>query len=208
MKDDFSLYEAMLWEPDKGYFLLEPHLERLARSAAYFHRTLDLEAVRSRLGVASERFHSHPRKVRVEVSGASDILVEDEPIVSTDTISFAIAREPVEASDPFLRHKTSRRAVYDRALSEHPEAEEVILWNERGELTESCRANLVLEMDGRRLTPALGCGLLPGTFRAYLLARGEIEEAVLPLELMEKADEIFLINSVRFWRRGVRKHRA
>ncbi|MEO1933278.1 MAG: hypothetical protein ABGX04_00580, partial [Myxococcales bacterium] len=39
--------------------------------------------------------------------------------------------------------------------------------------------------------------LLPGTYRAHLLERGEIEERVLPLASLEHASAIFLINSVR-----------
>jgi len=203
MKDDFSLLEAVLWEPGKGFFLLDSHLERLVRSAAYFKRSLDVEDVRRRLLSAAEDFTSHPRKVRLEVGPKGDALVEAELIEVSDAISFATASEPVEAADPFLRHKTSRRAIYDQARARHPEVEDVVLWNERGELTESCRSNLVLQMGKRRLTPPLECGLLPGTFRAHLLAQGEIEEEVLPLESIAEADEIFLINSVRMWQRAV-----
>jgi branched-subunit amino acid aminotransferase/4-amino-4-deoxychorismate lyase len=74
---------------------------------------------------------------------------------------------------------------------------DVLLWNERSELTETCSANIVLEIDEQRLTPALSSGLLPGTYRAHLLERGEIEERVLPLASLERASAIFLINSVR-----------
>ena len=48
-KDDFSLLEALLWAPDEGYFLLDSHLDRLAGSAGFFHRLLDIERVRDRL---------------------------------------------------------------------------------------------------------------------------------------------------------------
>jgi para-aminobenzoate synthetase/4-amino-4-deoxychorismate lyase len=61
----------------------------------------------------------------------------------------------------------------------------------------------VLRLDDRLLTPPLDCGLLPGTLRAELLERGEIAEAVLFPSDMERATEIWLINSVRGWRRAV-----
>ena len=70
---------------------------------------------------------------------------------------------------------------------------------ERRELTETCSANLVLEIDGRRLTPHLSSGLLPGTYRSHLLERGEIEEEILLLDTVERASGLFLINSVRRW---------
>jgi para-aminobenzoate synthetase/4-amino-4-deoxychorismate lyase len=47
------------------------------------------------------------------------------------------------------------------------------------------------------LTPALVCGLLPGTLREQLLQRGEAREAILTLRDLEVADKIFLGNSVR-----------
>jgi branched-subunit amino acid aminotransferase/4-amino-4-deoxychorismate lyase len=75
----------------------------------------------------------------------------------------------------------------------------VILWNERGELTETCHGNVVLEIEGRRLTPPLSSGLLPGVFRAHLLDCGEIQEHILPVGSIEAASAFFLINSVRRW---------
>ena len=75
----------------------------------------------------------------------------------------------------------------------------MLLWNERGELTEFTRGNLVVEIDGRRLTPPVSSGLLPGVLRAELLEAGEIEEAVLRREDLGRASRLALINSVRGW---------
>lgn len=202
-KDEFSLLEALLWEPGEGFFLLESHLDRLGRTARFFHRSLDLDGVRSRLELASEDFTPERKKVRVEVGVGGDVFIESESIVIQDAVTYAIATEPVEASDPFLQHKTSRRAVYDRALASHPGAEDVVLWNERDELTETCSANLVLDIGGRKLTPRPESGLLRGTFRDFLLEKGEIEEEVLPRDAMKEARDVFLINSVRLWRLGI-----
>lgn len=202
MADDFDLYEALLWEPGQGYFLLDAHLRRLARSASHFGHAADVEAIRSHLMAVAEEFSPGARKVRFEVSKVGEFCVEVEFIESSSTVSYALAGDPVDSSNVLLGHKTSRRAVYERALAAQPDAEDVVLWNERGELTESCHANLVLEIQGQRLTPHVDCGLLPGTFRAHLLERGEIEEAVLPVEQIQEAQQVFLINSVRRWRRA------
>ncbi|MAI80654.1 MAG: hypothetical protein CL917_17065 [Deltaproteobacteria bacterium] len=210
MKDDFSIFEALLWEPNSGYFLFDLHLKRLALTAAHFDRQADLKSIEKKALDLAQGFSSDSRKVRIEVSEQGEIRVEAEIIHPSDTIVYSLSRRPVQSSNLFLRHKTSQRETYDEALRLHPEADDVVLWNERGELTESCSANLVLEMKGRRLTPALECGLLPGTFRAYLLATGEIEEAVIPVSSLDEAEEVFLVNSVRRWRKGtpVEIHRA
>ncbi len=67
----------------------------------------------------------------------------------------ALAQHPIDSSDVFLYHKTSRRAVYDRARAEQPDCDDVILWNERGEITESCSANVVIDLNGELITPPI-----------------------------------------------------
>jgi para-aminobenzoate synthetase/4-amino-4-deoxychorismate lyase len=110
----------------------------------------------------------------------------------------ALAAAPVDTEDPFLYHKTTHRQVYETRLA-GGDYDDVLLWNEAGELTESTVANLVLELDGRSWTPPLRCGLLPGTRRAELLHRGEIHERVLTPDDLRRADRIRLVNSVRGW---------
>ena len=207
MADAFLLYEGLLWEPPDGYFLLEHHLRRLARSAAHFRFDVDLDGVRERLSEYSRRLPQRPRKVRLEASADGEIALEDRDVAPSAPVRVALAERPVDSGDEFLRHKTSRRAVYERARAGRPEAEDVLLWNERRELTETCSANLVLEIDGRRLTPHHASGLLPGTFREHLLERGEIAEEVLSLDALERASGLFLINSVRRWCEIRRIHR-
>ena len=199
MAEDFSLYEGLLWEPPEGYFLLERHLRRLEHSAAHFRFSVDVDVVRRRLSELAAGLPERPRKVRLEVAADGAIALEDVDLKPSTPVRVAVAEEPVDSGDELLRHKTSQRGVYERALEARPEAQDVLLWNERRELTETCSANLVLEIDGRRLTPQLSSGLLAGTFRAHLLERGEIEEQVLPLEALERASGLFLVNSVRRW---------
>ena len=70
--------------------------------------------------------------------------------------------------------------------------------NERGELTDTCAGNVVLELDGRKLTPHASSGparhLPRGAAR-----RGEIAEEVLPVKTLERASRLFFVNSVRRW---------
>ena len=199
MSDEFALYEPLLWEPPGGYFLLDYHLERLQRSAAHFRFALDVAAARKQLWDYARGLPQQPRKVRLDLTADGTIALKDEKVKPSTAVAVALSAEPVGSGDEFLRHKTTRRAVFERALAAHPEAQDVLLWNERRELTETCHANIVLEIEGRKLTPALSSGLQPGVFRAHLLERGEIQEAVLPLDSVAAASAMFLINSVRRW---------
>jgi len=109
------------------------------------------------------------------------------------------ALHPIDPSDVFLMHKTTNRAVYERAR--RPDCDDVVLWNPAGEATESTIANLVVEEagHGRRVTPPIDCGLLPGTFRAELLEAGEVSEARVTVEQLRRAPRFWLVNSVRGW---------
>ncbi len=77
--------------------------------------------------------------------------------------------------------------------------DEVVFLNSKGELTEGTRTNLFVELDGRLFTPALACGLLPGTLREELLdlPRAAASEAILTPQDLLALDRIYLGNSVR-----------
>lgn len=195
----FQLTEALLWAPAEGYYLLEEHLERLQDSAAHFGFTLALSEVRRQLADYARTLPPQPLKVRVQLAPDGRLTLAHQNVKPSTPVLVALADRPVQSGNVWLRHKTTNRAVYTDALAAHPEAQDVLLWNERGELTETCHANLVLEIQGRRLTPALSSGLLPGVFRRHLLESGEIQEQVLLLQSLEAASRLFLINSVRRW---------
>jgi 4-amino-4-deoxychorismate lyase len=97
-----------------------------------------------------------------------------------------------------LQHKTTRRVVYDTARASLPDGiDELLFLNEREELCEGTITNLFIEMpDGRRLTPPVSCGLLPGILREQLLEEGWAE-AVLTMNDLKSAKAIFMGNSLR-----------
>ena len=80
---------------------------------------------------------------------------------------------------------------------------DVILWNANGEVTESTIANVVVEINGRKVTPPVECGLLAGTFRAELLATCQVTEAPVTVDRLHTAARFWLVNSVRGWCRAV-----
>ncbi|MCL6576820.1 MAG: aminodeoxychorismate synthase component I [Kyrpidia sp.] len=111
----------------------------------------------------------------------------------------AVAKKPVSSGNCFLFHKTTRRSFYEEHREPFPDVFDVLLWNEKREITEFTNGNVVLEVDGRKCTPPVSSGLLPGTFRAELLDQGEIVEECLSLDDLVRAQRIWFINSVRGW---------
>jgi para-aminobenzoate synthetase/4-amino-4-deoxychorismate lyase len=125
--------------------------------------------------------------------------VEGEPLKPFAPLRVGLAATPVDTDQVWLYHKTTCREIYRQALLSRPDCEDVILWNQRGELTESTRANVVLDLDGRLWTPPVACGLLAGTFRRHLLETGTLQEKILHCDDLRRAHAIHLINSVRRW---------
>jgi para-aminobenzoate synthetase/4-amino-4-deoxychorismate lyase len=204
-RPDFQLLETMLWEPESGVFLLNEHLQRLGKSAAYFDVPLDAYAVFQGLEKKLQTLEKTPHRLRLLVSRGGSFEVQAIPQKSDGDVASTImlAKEPVDSQDVFLFHKTTHRAVYEKAKADFPDCDDVILWNEKGEVTEGCVANLVIRKNGRLVTPPVECGLLAGTFRKHLLKEGEIIEQAISVDDLKAADEIFLINSVRKWRKAI-----
>ena len=196
-RPDFALLESIRF--DRGYFLLDRHLARLADSAAYFGIPVRIEEIRASLLEKAVQWGDELLKVRLLVDRVGTHRIEAEPLPSSVPLRIGFAREPVDDRDVFLFHKTTHRRVYETAKASRPECGDVILWNSRGEVTETTIANIVIEKNGRLLTPPVSSGLLPGVMRAQLLEDGAIEEAVLHKHDVETADAIRLINSVRKW---------
>jgi para-aminobenzoate synthetase/4-amino-4-deoxychorismate lyase len=103
----------------------------------------------------------------------------------------------VDSSDPFLYHKTTNRTVYEAARAGCPGFDDVLLFNERGEITESTIANVAVDIAGKLCTPPVSCGLLPGTLRAHLLQQGILVERTITVSDLRRAQRCFLLNSVR-----------
>lgn len=200
----FRLLESILLEGGE-FFLLSRHLERLKASAKYFNFHFPAEQVLCELQRAVATCSSERWKIRLLLSKAGEIEIDAIQLGSARGVPFlvALAAHPVDSSDKFLFHKTTNRLIYDQALAERPDCDDVILWNDRGEVTESSVSNVVLPIDGQLFTPPQNSGLLAGTFRGQLLDEGKIRERVIHKEELRQASSFFLINSVRKWMQAV-----
>ena len=204
-RPEFSLLETILWTPEDGYFLLDYHLNRLIESADYFGFAAQDAEIRRKLLNVEGSFEKGSYRVRLLVNATGDPRIEVSrlPEIPAQTVRIQIAHEPVQTSDLFLYHKTTHRAAYEKAIQSCPGCEDVLLWNERGEITESSIANVVVEIEGELITPPVHSGLLAGTFRASLLEQGKIREQVVWIDDLSRCSKIYLINSVRRWREAV-----
>jgi para-aminobenzoate synthetase/4-amino-4-deoxychorismate lyase len=194
----FVLFESILLEGGK-YFFLERHINRLRSSAKFFNFEFPEAKVRSSLDEIGNQHRSGKWKVRLTLGKKGAISTRVSEVEPRKDWRIALAKQAVDSNDRLLFHKTTSRDRYAKELEAAPECDDVLFFNERGELTESTKANIVLELDGKLVTPTLSSGLLAGTFRDHLIGTGEIEERVIHVGELQKATRVFLINSVRKW---------
>ena len=81
-------------------------------------------------------------------------------------------------------------------------AEEALMRNYRGELSECSQANFFLVRGGVALTPKSAAGLLEGVTRAFLFEVGrevgvDVRDEVLVPEDLDTADEAFITSTTR-----------
>lgn len=197
----FRLLATLAWRPREGFVLLDRHLARLQRAAAYFGFAWDNGATRAALETAASSFPPGPQRIRLLVDHHGRAETQHQPLPPPPDRPWrvALASQPVNTRDPFLHFKTTHRVVYDQARTAFPDHDEVILWNERGEITEGCIANVAVRRDGRWITPPLSCGLLDGVMREELLAGGELTEGIITPDEFRRAPDIAVFNSVRGW---------
>ncbi|WP_086304892.1 bifunctional chorismate-binding protein/class IV aminotransferase [Campylobacter devanensis] len=217
-KIEFNLFETMLLREDK-IFLLQNHLKRLINSARLLGFKLPMvfelcEMDEERLkfsdivgGInggfesidkfkdifANLRADNVDLRVNLTLNKSGKYQITQTQIPPLKSYKIAISRHLLNSCNDLLYHKITLRdeRIIDDGLFD------IFYLNERDELCEGSRSNIVLNIGGELLTPKLDCGLLAGTLRERLLKFGEIKEAILGLDDLKNAKEIYAINSLR-----------
>lgn len=211
---EFKLIETLLWSREEGFWLLDEHLARLESSADYFCFSRNWVDLRRQL---AEYVDGQDGVLRVRMTLAKDGVVEigAQPVPLPQYTRLPERPEPsheglpavrfsgmtTDSAQPWLLHKTTRRAVYDAgfAAAQREGLFDVLFTNERGEVTEGAITNVLIYREGRYLTPPVSCGVLAGTMRRRLLsdqAVQVVEQVLYPKDIMA-AHAVFMVNSVR-----------
>ena len=221
------LYGDGLFETLRAYagqvFRLTQHLARLAEGAQAIGLRLVLDEQQLAGAITELLAANHLSEAYLRLTVSRGVgLGPLPPTQATPTISI-IAR-PLQAP-PLEQYQRGWRGVLVesalapgarlsqvKALSyldklmakltaQEQDAQEAILVNCRGEVTEGATSNVFLVMEGRLLTPPLAAGLLNGITRSVVLElaaklRLPVSEVRITPELIYAAQECFLTNSV------------
>lgn len=199
-----ALIESLLW--NGRLVRLERHMARLEHSAETLGFEFDEAIARQALRAFTGKLDGgSTHKIRLQLDRSGAISVSADPLsakpTSPQVVMLAAAR--VNSQDALLRHKTTRRQVFNAAgvRADQMGLADLIFLNEHGEITEGSRNNVFVRIQGRLLTPPVESGLLPGIFRqAVLDANPQALVQPLPLATLSHAEAVFVCNSVRGWR--------
>jgi len=217
---DFDLLETILYRPGSGYASLDDHLARMSRSAEYFgwtrvdasvgkaSRSIHPQALQAALDRAAAEIDLRAgeltagcARVRLLLSkdGSARAEWSDAGAPVTEPVKLLLVSRRIDPADVFVYHKTTRREAFDAEFAEARAQGfyDALHLNTRDEITECSTTNIMLELDGAWYTPPLDSGLLPGIWRAQMLAGGKAAERVLTVADLRRATRIVVGNSVR-----------
>jgi para-aminobenzoate synthetase/4-amino-4-deoxychorismate lyase len=202
---DYGLIETFRWSADRGFVRLAAHLDRLSRSARKLGFAFDRDRAEADLARRAAGW-SGDQRVRLLLSRSEGLTVSHEAAAQSGTVTVTVATGRLDAGDPFLRHKTTRREAFDAASAEAValSADEALLLNRRGVVADAARHSVFVEAGGRLVTPPLTAGALPGVLRASLIEEGAAVEGEVTLEDLRQAPAWFVGNSLHGLRRARR----
>ncbi|WP_017795825.1 aminodeoxychorismate synthase component I [Oceanobacillus kimchii] len=200
---NIELLETMKYE-NGHFFLINNHLNRLNKSAEYFNFSISIKEIEQKLYEYAEENLNQKQayRVRLLANKRGEIKINSTiiPVINEKTnYSFQLAASPINKKNPYYYHKTTFRKMYEKFREELGNAFDILLWNDKEELTEFTMGNLVVKVEGEYWTPPIKSGLLAGTFRQQLIDEKKIKERIISKSELERVDEIWFINSVRGW---------
>lgn len=188
LNDEFQIIETVKIENNSILFEKE-HFERMQKTAEHFGFKFKTPEIAK----------TDDGMLRILLNRDGEIKTELKKITPAKTSKIAISPIIQNSKNEFLYYKTTYRPWYYDSFQriKNGEIYDEIFFNEKGELTEGARSNIVLQLNGNLYTPPVQCGLLNGVFRQELLKNNKCAEKILYKKDLEKAEKIFCVNSVR-----------
>lgn len=188
LNDEFQIIETMHIKNGKILFENE-HFKRMQKTATHF----GFKFIRPNF----ENLQDGMLRILLDKDGKFQ--TELKEVKPSKTFKIRISPIVQNSKNEFLYYKTTYRPWYFDSFQKIKNGEvfDEISFNERGELTEGARSNIILQISGKLFTPPICCGLLNGIYRQKLLDNGKCEEKILYKSDIERAEKIFCVNSVR-----------
>ena len=199
---------------DGAPFALTRHLERMIRSAAGLGLpALDVDAVRAGVAAVLGAEHLALGRLRITWTGGPaplgsgrrgsprpTLVVAVEAVVAP-AVTTSVASVPWPRNErgalAGLKSTSYAENVVALAHAEQRGATEAVFANTVGQLCEGTGSNIFYVVDELLRTPTLASGCLAGISRELLLEWTDAVEVDAPVEVLERADEVFLVSTMR-----------
>lgn len=197
-------------------FALDEHLHLLASAATTLGlNEPDLHRIRSAVSDTVRRWGEDPGRLRVTWSSVGRPGVHGSAssrfslhlfvaplIIPTHSARVEVSDSPINLGSPLTGLKSSGMTTGVAKLASYPGADEVLLFNESGELTEGTSSNVFVVRGDLLVTPPLSSGCRAGVTRAILVdaARSAgllIREETILVDDLAAAGEAFLTSTGR-----------
>lgn len=189
----FSAFTASLTHSHLSYPKIEfPHIERL-------HKRDCVKQTQAFFQLCKQQMPKERAILRLSLMPNGAYHLEIKPFVSCVCTRVILSKYALNSHNLFLYHKSTQRNHFADSIKliESSVVFDVLYFNQKGELCEGSRSNIVLEIKGRFYTPKRKSGLLGGTLAQALLQSGAIKEKTLKHKHLARAQRIYCINSVR-----------
>ncbi|PIQ97579.1 MAG: branched-chain-amino acid aminotransferase [Nitrospinae bacterium CG11_big_fil_rev_8_21_14_0_20_56_8] len=220
-----SVYEVVSTHRGRPCFLPE-HLRRLRQSAEGIHLDLPFEDswLKNELGRTLEAGGFPESYIRIVVTrGEGEIDIDPSSCGRPNVLIYVTApkgypleyyekginvamvsvkRNWRESLNPGIKTGNYLNNVLAKMEANRMGAQDAMMLNVSGCLTECTTSNLFWVREGSVFTPSLSCGILAGITRdAVIKLAGEngfpMEEGEWPAEILDKAQEVFLTGTIK-----------
>ncbi len=187
----FKLIETMKVK-NRRIYLKQLHLKRIKKAAKKFGFK-----VSHKLNNLSSKYNSCVMKIIMDKNGRLDIEYREINSIKTNIIK--LAKNKTNPNNIFLYYKTTNRMWYSETMSKIGENKifDEIYMNQKNQITEGARSNILIKKGDFYFTPSLNCGLLNGCFRQFIIKKLKVIEKELYIDDLKNADKIFCLNSLR-----------
>lgn len=200
-KNYFELIETMLVD-EGAIYLLENHINRLKKSAEYFLFKFDESKLRELLYAILKGLNNKNKyKLRLLLTKWGEVKYNLEQILPSEPAGrIVVSNKRIDSNNKFIYFKTTNRTLYNSELAKWSKAgfDDVVFRNEKDEITEGARTNIMISKGGKLFTPPISAGLLNGCHRGNMLSSNKnLSEKNLFVDDIINADKVYIFNSVR-----------
>lgn len=191
LNTDFKLIETMKVK-NRRIYLKQLHLKRIKKAAKKFGFKIN-----NKLNNLIPKYDSCIMRILMDKSG--QLKIEYKKINDIKTNIIKLAKNKTNTNNIFLYYKTTNRMWYSETMSKIGENKifDEVYMNQKNQITEGARSNIIIKKKDIYYTPSLNCGLLNGCFRQFIIKKLNVIEKDLYIDDLKNADKIFCLNSIR-----------